>query len=417
MMRKKWISLLLFCVITVCCNAQTVGYKFYSQLDTVKKSGFYNIELPPALTAHLKTDYSDLRIVNDSGKWVPHVLHFPTSEVVNDAINFDLKYTQPENNKVNTSLIIVNSKNVISNIGLVINNTLAERFCTLSGSNDSKNWFVINDSILIDPKPAATGTANTFFIAFPPSNYRFFKIVIKNNNKDPFEIRRIVQSSTAVLPVSYQTKSFQNPPVAIVQKDSGKISYIKISQQQPYHFDNISLNLSGVKYFSREADLYIPVGNNHSFSNPGQLLHSFIISNNSTLQFKVPFSNATIFYLIINNEDNLPLKVEEVNTTVNPHYITSYLEKDNNYKLILGNELATFPIYDLSNIYTKISDSISLLSAGNATAFKENSITVKPVKNNKWILWSAIFAVLFILLLFTIKMVKEVDKRKQDDSL
>jgi hypothetical protein len=416
-MRKKRISILFFSIITVCCNAQTGGYKFYSQLDSVKKSGFYSIELTPELTAHLKTDYSDLRIVNDSGKWVPHVLHFPEGEVVNDVINFDLKFTQLENNKANTSLIIVNGKNIISNIGLVINNTLAERFCTLSGSDDSKNWFVINDSVLINPKPAETGTTNTFFIAFPPSNYRFLKIVIRNNNKDPFEIRRIVQSSTAALPVNYQPKSFQNPAVSISQKDSGKISYIKISQQQPYHFDNISLKLSGVKYFFRKADLYIPDGNNHSFSNPGQLLHSFTISNNSTLQFKVPLSNATIFYLIINNEDNLPLKVAEVNITVNSHYITSYLEKDNNYKLILGNKLATFPIYDLSNIYTKISDSIPLLSAGNATALKENSITVKPVKNNKWILWTAIIAVLFILLLFTKKLVGEVDKRKQDDSL
>ena len=177
------------------------------------------------------------------------------------------------------------------------------------------------------------------------------------------------------------------------------------------------MRIQGSKYFYRNVDLYIPNSGNHSFSNPGQLLESFAISNNSTLQFKVPLSNASIFYLLIHNEDNLPLSVNAIKTSNNYGFVTSYLEKGNHYKLILDNASAIIPNYDLTILNPKITDSIPFLAAGKIIAAEENNIITAPVKNNKWILWTAITAALLILLLFTKKMMLEVNKRKQDDSL
>jgi hypothetical protein len=415
-MKKNWISIVLLCLVTVCCNAQTDGYKLYSQLDSVKKSGFYNIEITPSLSAYLKTDYSDLRIVNDSGKWIPHVLRFPAAESSDSLIYENLKVIKKETTGTNTILEIDANNGIIANLILNIRNTVAERLCTISGSDDRKSWFVINDSLLLNPLPNTAGTSNIFKIDFPPNNYKFFRIVIYNNNKSPFDIKDIVQYQITSAYNNPKFKLIQNPPTTIVQKDSNKISYIKIIQQQPYHFDNIYLKISGVKYFSRKTSLYIPYNNSHSFSNPGQLVQSFTISG-SSVQFTVPLSNATVFYLLINNEDNLPLKITEVNTTVHNHYITAYLEQGGQYKLIMSNATATLPNYDLDDIKEKTPDTVPFLSAGKIIAIKENNITVKPVKNNQWILWAAIIAALFILLLFTKKMMKEVDKRKQDDSI
>ena len=415
MMKKKWNSILLFCLINTCCAAQTAGYKFYSLLNSVKTSGFYNIEITPALSAHLKTDYSDLRIVNDSGKWVPHVVHFPALEKTNEATLYNLNFTITENNTTNTLILIEPAIKKIANIGLVIRNTAAKRYCTISGSDNAINWFVINDSVMIDPTPDVTNTKNIFTLHFPAGNYKFFKIIIHNNNKDPFDIKGVVNHSVAI--TSATNKFILNPASVIIQKDSGKISYIKITQQQPFHFDNISIQLSGSKYFYRNVDLYIPNSGNHSFSNPGKLLESFSISNNSTLQFKVPLCNAAIFYLFIHNQDNLPLFVNTIKTFNTYGFITSYLEKNTSYKLILGNESAIMPNYDLTGLNTQIADTIPFLTAGNIVVAEDNSIVSAPAKNNKWMLWAAIGAALLILLLFTKKMLTEVDKRKQNDSV
>ena len=415
-MKKKWINFLLLSLITICCTAQTGGFKFYCKLDSVKTSGFYNIELTPELTAHLKTDHSDLRIVNDSGKWIPHVLHAPAYEKTDIGLIKDLKFTITENSGVNTVLIIESGQRISDNIGFIITNTAAERFCTLSGSNDKNNWFVINDSVLLSPVPAENETENISGINFPSNNYRFYKVTIRNKNKDPFNIKGVVEYASAKEITNPLNKLIENPLGAIQQKDSGKISYIKVSQQLPYQFDNISLQLSGVKYYNRKIDLYVPYSDNSSISNPGQLLQSFTISNNSTLQFKVPLTKAAVYFLFINNEDNLPLTVNKVKTAISNHYITAYLENGINYKMIMDNEAAIMPNYDLAKLNSKMPDSISYLQVGKIMPV-ENNLATTPSKNNKWILWVTIAAALLILLFFTYKMFKEVDKRKQHDHL
>ena len=411
-MKKKGINLLLFSLITLYATAQTDGYKFFSPLDSIKTSGFYTVELTPELNAHLKTDYSDLRIVNGSGKWIPHILYNPSEQMAVDAVSYDLRFTKTEMPKLTTILIIENTFNTISNVGLVITNTEAERFCTLSGSNDQKNWFVINDSILINPVPSSKATENTFTINFPPSNYHFFKLVINNKNKDPFNIKAIVQSSGAYIVPYDKFRKTENFPTSVLQKDSGNISYIKVTQQEPFHFDNISLQVSGVKYFYRKCELFVPNGADHSFSSPGHLVQSFTVSNNSTLRFKFPLIKSKVFYLLIDNEDNLPLTVNGVKTYCSSHYITAYLENGNNYKLILDNELAGLPNYDLSKLDNKIPDSTYTLQPGRPVPALENKIPEAKVSDNKLILWASIAAALIILLFFTKKMLGEVDKRK-----
>ena len=411
-MKKKLINLLLSGFIFLCASAQTESYKFYSRLDSVQASGFYKVALTPELNAHLKTDYSDIRIINSSNKWIPHMLRNPAGESSDTQLWIDFKFTKTENTRLNTTLEIENKRTLISNINLVIRNTAAERFCTLSGSDDRVNWFIINDSILLNPVPAETRSENTFQINFPSSSYKFFKLIIHNNNKDPFDIKRVVQITSAAAMLHAENKLIKNPAPRIEQKDSGKISYIKITQQQPYQFDNISLQLSGVKYYSRKVNLYIPYSDNNSFSNPGQLLKSFTASNNSTLSFNVPLTKCLVFYLLINNEDNLPITVQVVKTAISNRYITAYLEAGNNYKLIMDNEAAIMPDYDLLKLNSKIPDSIASLQVGKITAFTENQPAPTAAKNNKWILWLAIATALAILLFFTYKMLAEVDKRK-----
>ncbi|MEI9955846.1 MAG: hypothetical protein WDM90_05940 [Ferruginibacter sp.] len=213
------------------------------------------------------------------------------------------------------------------------------------------------------------------------------------------------------------TALLQNPATVLTQKDSGKVSIVQITQQQAYHFDRLSLRLDGVKYFYRKVDLYLPDSTNHSFANPGELYKSFYISNNSALEFSFPTMNKKEFYLVINNEDNLPIKLAKLKIYNSLHLLTAYLEKGN-YKLIMDNAAATTPNYDLINFVVSLHDSTPYLSFKIIIPFEEKQTTPQASsKNNNWILWASIIAALFILLLFTKKMMAEVNKRKQDDSL
>ena len=118
-MKKKLFNLLLFFLMLQFVDGQTMGYHYQSAIDSIKDDGFYNIVLTPAINAHLKTDYSDLRIVNDSGKWVPHLLRAPNTEYTNDAVLWDLKIIKKEN--------FINHFSYFFMMELILNNYLITR--------------------------------------------------------------------------------------------------------------------------------------------------------------------------------------------------------------------------------------------------------------------------------------------------
>lgn len=416
-MRKNLFNLLWCCLFPVCAVAQTDGYKFYSRLDSVKRPGFYNIELTPELNALVKTDLSDLRIINEQGKWIPHLVHTAAEESAVKPELRKLKFSLTAYSGIYTEILIESSKQVSTNIGLLITNTAAERYATLSGSNDRSGWFVINDSILLNPVPAPQKTETIFRIDFPPNNYSFYRIVIHNDKKDPLQIKDVVEYTNAPGMSNPLFRLIENPAPVLTQKDSGKISYIKIGQQKPYPFDHISLRVNGVTFFNRKAGIYIPYGANSSFENPGQLLQSITISNNSTLQYRLPLTASVVCYLLINNEDNLPLQVQEIKTAVSNRYITTYLDSGSTYKLIMHNETAVLPNYDLDRINSPVPDSIAFLQFSDIRAFPANVQPAVTAKTDQWILWSAVAAALIMLLFFTFKMIKAVDKKKSHDRL
>ena len=418
MITKKLIKFLFFIAISLPTFAQKEGYKFYTNLDTIKKSGFYNIVLSPAINANLKTDYSDVRIINNANKWIPHVFHLPANEISRDAIQFDLKFNLQESNKINTT-IIINATKPINNIELLIKNTSVQKFCTLSGSNDNNNWFVISDSILLNPIPSEKSTESNLKINFPESNYRNLKLVINNRNKDPYNVLAVSQNATAIgFYNNFIDSSWRNPVTTLFQKDSGKYSYIRVNQQKTFHFNEININAEGIKYYKREVDLYIADNTTNSFAKPGKLVESFSISNNSNLNFKLPIQNASTIYLIIKNEDNPFLQISEVNTGLSYRYITAYLKKDNDYKLIMGNQQATIPNYDITKDYPNVKDSVPLVNTGNIFAFKNiDVVKTDSIINSKWIIWVTIIFTLLILLFFTKSMMKEVNKKIKHDNL
>jgi len=185
-MKKKLASLLFFCNITALpALAQVAGWHYQAAIDSIKNAGFHNIVLSPEITAHLKTDYSDLRIVNDSGKWVPHLVVDPNNKTVESPGILDLPIIKNESTTTFTELIVKNKTTDISNLLLKLRNTEAERYCTMTGSDDSRNWFIISDSILIKPGRSVDSSTTEFNIQFPTNNYKFYKLFIIIKEKLP----------------------------------------------------------------------------------------------------------------------------------------------------------------------------------------------------------------------------------------
>ena len=411
-MKKKLFSCLGFYLLfSFASFAQKEGYQYTANIEPIKETGFYNIILTPEIKAHLKTDYSDLRIINNAGKWVPHLLRWPNLERTEESVLWDLSITKKESNNVFTEIVAKTTLTTVSNLRIKLKNTDAERFGTLTGSDDNITWFIINDSIQIKPAKSGEKNISTFIIAFPPNNYQFYKIYIHNKGRAPYNILAISTSSEARTEDADTglPQSFENPASISLQKDSGRFSYISVIQPSPFHVDKIGLKVSGAKYFYRKVDLYIPVSKDHSISNPGRFQQSFSIANNSTLQFTIPLSNSKTFYLIIHNEDNIPVKVDGVKTYSNLTVATAYFEKANKYSLIFGNASAGFPNYDLPQLPLNLHHTIPALGIDQITTVKHSNTNNSRGINKKWVVWLAIIAAALTLVFFTYKLISEIN--------
>lgn len=414
-MKRKLYKLfvfLLLCQLHV--TAQTAGFNYEAPITPVDSSGFYNIVLTPELNAHLKTDYSDLRIVNATGKWVPHVVRLVDDSYCNLPTIIKLEIIQLTNTKSYSDVIVKGTGSKISELRISLENTVAERFCSLTGSNDMKSWFTINDSIYIKPIEFMDADSRMFTLEFPPVNYKYYRVQIINNNKAPFNIKQVNTINETIInkEVLLYGEEMENPATQILQNDSNRNSYIKVGQNSPCHFEKVSIKLSGAKYYNREAELYVPLLNAHSFSNPGKLIKRFVISNNSTLEVRFPLSNAQFFYIIIHNDDNPPLKVEEVKTFINSRVATTYLEKGNHYKLLLGNSSAAPPNYDLTIKDISLKETILPGRVGKIVSLRKPTVTPQPKDNSKKLIWIAIAIAAIVLTFFTYRLVTDMNKAK-----
>jgi hypothetical protein len=339
---------------------------------------------------------------------VPHLLRVPGRKpAAAGSLSERSILKQISNNNV-TELVVEAGKSNISSLAIETPNSAVERFCTLTGSDDSTNWFIINDSIRVRSRPFGESGKGALNIEFPPNNYRFYKLLIYNKGAAPFKIIKVFGSSTPD-PAAVSPSYIENPSPLLTQRDSGKFSFIKITQPARYHVEKIALSISGVKYYNRKVELYIPRTGAH----PGELLSSFVISNTTDLRFSTPLINADSFLLLVYNDDNLPVKIDEVKTFSSYRNVVAYLENGASYQLIMGNKLAVLPDYDLREGNPELNKNLPQASIGPITAMGNDGKNSIASHDNQIIIWLAISAAALVLGFFTYKLIADMNKKEK----
>jgi hypothetical protein len=122
----------------------------------------------------------------------------------------------------------------------------------------------------------------------------------------------------------------------------------------------------------------------------------------------IPFSTQITKALKIEVEemDNPPLVIDSILIKKPNFSIIAQLNNDNSYAIFYGNDKLTKPNYDIENFASSIPDSLE-----KAILMHEKSFTIAQknplLENNIW-LWLILGIVVFVLGIFTIKMIKKV---------
>lgn len=399
-------------LLLACLPLTLMAQRYSSPLDSVPATGFYRIALEPGLARALKTDYSDLRLLDENNRQVPYALRPYAGSRGKDGL-LPLPIIRRETaDSGKTSLVMENNTGLsLNHIRLSMASSAVRRMAALSGSNDNSNWFIIDDAVELVPGGEGGGGSFTQDIRFPNNNYRYYKLLINNLGRDPLNVtgagiyRPAEQASPAW---------FQNPAPQIMQVDSSNgFSYVEVKWPAPYPVARIGLLVSGSRFFKRRVELRLPVWDRKGIeTGMSGSLGEFYIASDKRAQLSVPVFKSNRFYLIINNQDNPPLRVDSVLAEYGAMEAVAWLEKNHRYHLLLNNPGALAPEYDLVSFNDSIPAGLPLLAAGPLAEEKNPAPVKKEQLNRKWI-WPALILVILLLALLTWKLSKEVKHEKE----
>lgn len=415
---NKKIAAAVICSCSVLFTAAQ-QFQYKAAMDSVKQTGFYQFNISPVISSHSKTDFSDIRITDDKGVWIPHIIknqlpglqqslfkEFPVlSNTITDSGQSELIFES------RGSSIEINKEPLksINEIVLFIKNASVSRYATLSGSNDKNHWFIIAENILLSKAYNTTENYFTNSVKFDYSDYPFFKLVINNEKADPLNI--IKAGSYTNLVYRIMPYAVSNPDPVIKQKDSSDgRSYILVKNNAAYHIESIAINIGGAKFFERAAGIYLLKNDSSVYRINYTAAASIKISSSGTNQFDIKKIKAKTFYIVIENKDNPPLKINSIRTAQHINNIVTYLEKGKQYYLLADNEMAAQPDYDLAIFKDSIPKNADTIGIGSFVKIEQKKPEAVKDTNHKWWLWPAIIAAILMLALLSWKLLGDMKK-------
>lgn len=410
-MTREKASILLTVVVFLSLRS-VAQFHYTALLDTVKATGFYNIPITPELSSYLKADLSDLRLVDEKRQPIPFIIDIPAGRKTIDALLYDRKIIKKENDEEKTVLVIANEgKQELSDLVIELKSAAAERTASLSGSDDNTHWFVILDSLVLHKSAEDNYASHSQRIKFPPGNYTYIRLTINNGKKAPLNILKAGSSGIDSLYDSAEFV-FANPLPSFSQTDSGRYSMIKIINNKPYHTSKIKFNISGPWFYKRQAKLFTEIKPRlqetwNSIDHTDITLSSDEFSGHS-----IPLVKSRVLYLLIDNGDNPPLKIDSITTGQVKRRVIAQLEKGRAYSILLDNPEATAPDYDLQHFRDKIPDN-SVINIKNIIALPQETIAAKK-QADKWWIWPVIILVLLLLSILAWKLTSDLKRTKED---
>lgn len=400
--------LLLLLLVTTVAKSQSFRHK--AGLDTIPATGFYRISLDTALTYYLKTDFSDLRIADEKGHYIPYVIE--RNKTLNQITDWQaLDITENIITDSGNSLLVLknNLKDSLTYIRLVLKNAAVSRMASLSGSDDNKHWYIIDNQLQIAHYPGSNTNEMIQELLIPKSSYAFFKLEIANNRNDPYQV--LSAGYLKKNQVSQLAPELINPMPLAKQTNSNNQSIIQLQWNQPMHHDRFLFQVTGSKFFERELLICKAKIDSIPGSGPGDILGHFkLVSGPARHILSLPRIKASQLYFIIQNGDNPPLNITDLQTRQERISIITYLEKAGKYQLVMDDPSASMPVYDLENFRDSLPQDLPTLAITQPVSNIETATIAKPEEKTKAWLWPVIFAVLLLLGGLSYRLLKDMKK-------
>ena len=310
-----------------------------------------------------------------------------------------------------TTLVLRNaSKSQINSLGLIIKNTNVSKTAHLSGSNDAKIWYGIEDNIVLEPVRNNQATSEIKLLDFPLSDYEYYQLTVNDSLTAPLNI----------LQVGYYARSNQQPAYTVLpglsftQRDSLKQSLIHIRFPEAVRLDKLVFSIQSPAQYHRRvvfSQLKTRKNKRGRWLQYYEPLREIYLRSDGDQTVILPGLKVADLYLSIDNQDNPPLVIKTIQAYQAEISLVAELDKDKSYQLRFGNGAAVAPAYDLLYFKDKIPAILPIAEVGTVSLTKTGEIgTAMSVFQNPWILWPALGLVLGLLGFMSYRMLGEMGK-------
>ncbi|MFK8045995.1 MAG: DUF3999 family protein [Crocinitomicaceae bacterium] len=391
--------------------AQMENYSFKQEIIEIE-SEWHSIQIPSNTIKNLKANYSDIRIYgiteNDTIE-APYI--FEEAQAKRELKNANFKViNQSHNSDGYFYTFVMDDVKSINQILLNFNRQNFDFKIKLEGSNVKNNWYTIIDNYQL------IAVRNNFIdfsftkVKFKQSEYKYFRLQLKTDTDPYFSSASIsLEESRAA-----QQEEFEVSTLRQAENKNLKKTTVEFSLQDKMPVSEIQLNVSNATdYYRRYSLLYLTdsVETEKGYlKNYKQLksgtIHSF---EPTVIQFNTAV--ASHFKLEIENQDNLPLKVNSAKAKGNRFFLTARFNIPAQYFLTYGNTNAGFPNYDISYFTEKIPKELAAVELAPIQKInqKEEAKTEPLFVNSAW-MYLLLSGIILLLAIFSINMLKNTKK-------
>jgi hypothetical protein len=404
----KTINLFLVLLTAGFCFGQQIRV---GKITTVKTDGLHQIILPTIIRSNSNDDLSDLRILDHKKNEVPYFIHESNESILNSNYKEYKIITQSEIPKKQSTLIFENPEKTINEVTLSIANYEGEKSYTLSGSNDLKQWFGIANKNYLTDLTASDATTVLKTIAFPLNNYKFIKIELDDRKSLPIRIITVGHfnskaTETSFLPIAYNRKT-------ITELKSEKKTVIHFEFDYAINIEQIKFQISNPKLYKRYVRIYKDETRKikNKLEHFQNFLSNFDLRSDSKNSFAISGIKEKDFFIEIDNQDNQPLTIDDVQFFQRPITIIADLKATENYTIKTGNKDLTKPIYDIENFKNSISSNLPITTIYEVQVVQKSveNIAPKAIWQQPWFMWLCITIGGLSIVYFTRNLMRDMN--------
>ncbi len=401
--------LLCFCLfISSLSFAQLKDYNYKKDLSGVSET-WHSIPLNDEIFSKVSSNLNDLRIYGISEEMdtieAPYILRINSEILQNQDIPFTI-INQSKTEKGYYFTFQTDAKESINQLLLDFQTANFDWRVDLEGGQNQQEWFtILEDYRVLSIKNESTEYSFTK-LNFPEAKYRYYRLLIKSNQKPNLGVALIKQTVTEGVFTNHQVTKFdvgedkKTRATVIDFELASRTSVNSIALNLDTNFDYYrTIKIAYLKDSIKTEKGWIP---NYSFIKNGTL--SSMEPNDFSFDSKL----SKKFRLTIYNGDNQALNISSVTTKGYKHEVVARFTEDAQYVLAYGNKSARTPAYDINRFTNTIPKTPKAINLGTEQTIKKSDPkTVAPLFENEYWLWAIMGVIILLLGFFTLKMIKK----------